>query len=203
MVLTAVGTLERAKEALQAGAYDFLIKPADPDALLALVDKVGRSVNLIDTAQRSSPAVGAQAAGKILGSSPEVLTLKARLELVAASDASVLIIGESGTGKELVARALHEASGRHRQRLVTVNCAATPRACSSRRCSATSVARSRAPTPTGKAWSSWPTAGPCSSTRSASCRWACRPSCCACSRSGAERKLVKKAGPQFVSISST
>ena len=126
VVLTAVGTLERAKEAIQAGAYDFLIKPVDPDALLALVDKVGRSVSLLDTAQRASPAVGAKAAAKILGSSPEVLTLKARLELVAASDASVLIVGESGTGKELVARALHEASGRHRQRLVTVNCAAIP-----------------------------------------------------------------------------
>ena len=63
-----------------------------------------------------------------VGSSEEVRTLKATLEQVASADASVLIAGESGTGKELVARALHESSGRHRARLVTVNCAAIPEA---------------------------------------------------------------------------
>ncbi len=143
VVCTAVGTLERAREAMRAGAYDFLVKPVDPDALLELVDKVARSAALLDSAGRSSPqlaqapasAVGRRfavddgvspATAAILGHSPEVRDLRARLELVATSDASVLIVGESGTGKELVARALHEASGRHRGRLVVVNCAAVP-----------------------------------------------------------------------------
>ncbi|MBX3471127.1 MAG: sigma-54-dependent Fis family transcriptional regulator [Planctomycetes bacterium] len=138
VVLTAVGTLERAREAMRAGAYDFMVKPVDPDALLDLVDKAARSVALLDQAGRAGPAVAQAPAGvvgrrlagpageAIIGHSPEVRDLRARLELVATSDASVLIVGESGTGKELVARALHEASGRHRGRLVVVNCAAVP-----------------------------------------------------------------------------
>jgi DNA-binding NtrC family response regulator len=128
VVTTAVGTLERAVEALRAGAFDFLVKPVDPEALLELVDKTARAVKLLDGAGRSRPGVAHAGSAAILGTSDEVLGLKARLELVAASDASVLIVGESGTGKELVARALHESSGRHRARLVTVNCAAIPEA---------------------------------------------------------------------------
>ena len=128
VVLTAMGTPERAVEAIKAGAYDFMVKPADPDVLLDLVERASRSVRLIQGASRSRPSLRRAPASAILGSSPEVLDLKAKLELVASADASVLIVGESGTGKELVARSLHEASGRHRSRLVTVNCAAIPEA---------------------------------------------------------------------------
>ncbi|MEZ6183465.1 MAG: sigma-54 dependent transcriptional regulator [Planctomycetota bacterium] len=124
VVVTAVGTLERAQEALRAGAYDFLVKPVDPDDLLGLVTKAERSGELLAQATQACPDVTVGA--EILGSSPQVRDLRAKLELVASADATVLIQGESGTGKELVARALHEASGRHRQRLVTVNCAAIP-----------------------------------------------------------------------------
>jgi len=124
VVVTAIGTLERAQEALRAGAYDFLVKPVDPDDLLNLVEKAQRSGALLDRAGHSLPRV--TVGSEILGSSPQVQDLRSKLELVASADATVLISGESGTGKELVARALHEASGRHRQRLVTVNCAAIP-----------------------------------------------------------------------------
>ncbi|MFC1705769.1 sigma-54-dependent transcriptional regulator [Planctomycetota bacterium] len=126
VVVTAIGTVERTLEAMRAGAYDFLVKPVDPEALQQLVTKVARSVSLMRSAGRSRPTVERMPTTRILGQSHSVLSLKARLELVASSDASVLIVGESGTGKELVARALHEASGRHRARLVTVNCAAIP-----------------------------------------------------------------------------
>ena len=127
VVLTAMGTIERAREAMRAGAFDFMVKPADPEDLLALVSKAERSVSLLHGAgQHAQPKVERGPADAILGSSDEVQTLKSRLERVASADASVLIMGESGTGKELVARALHESSGRHRGRLVTVNCAAIP-----------------------------------------------------------------------------
>jgi two-component system response regulator AtoC len=144
VVLTAVGTLERALTALRAGAYDFLAKPVDPDALLEVVERAGRSVELLETAGRSGPALAAAPASvvgkrhavepgrpgapQLLGRSAGIEEVRARLERVAASDAPVLVTGESGTGKELVARALHEASGRHRGRLVVVNCAALPEA---------------------------------------------------------------------------
>ncbi|MCA8921458.1 MAG: sigma-54-dependent Fis family transcriptional regulator [Planctomycetes bacterium] len=124
VVVTAIGTLERAQEALRAGAYDFLVKPVDPDDLLGLVAKAERSGRLLEQAGHAAPDV--RVGAEILGSSSAVRDLRSKLELVASADATVLIAGESGTGKELVARALHEASGRHRQRLVTVNCAAIP-----------------------------------------------------------------------------
>lgn len=126
VVMTAVGTMERAVEALRKGAYDFLVKPVDPEQLLELVEKASRSVDLVTSAGRSRPSVTRAAGAEIVGQSQELLSLKARLEQVASSPATVLIVGESGTGKELVARALHESSGRHRGRLVTVNCAALP-----------------------------------------------------------------------------
>ncbi len=164
VVLTAVGTLERAVAALRLGAYDFLTKPVDPDALLALLERAGRSAGLLDDAGARAPAVIQAPAGLLgeaagardpadeanppaggpsapapagppppevggdllLGESPALRAVRARLAAVAASDAPVLVLGESGTGKELVARALHEASGRHRGRLVVVNCAALP-----------------------------------------------------------------------------
>lgn len=126
VVATAIGTMERAVEAMRKGAYDFLVKPVDPDSLLDLVAKASKSVDLVHSAGRSRPMIERAPASAIVGKSDEVLSLKARLEQVASSPATVLIVGESGTGKELVARALHEASGRHRGRLVTVNCAAIP-----------------------------------------------------------------------------
>ncbi|MDF1665432.1 MAG: sigma 54-interacting transcriptional regulator, partial [Planctomycetota bacterium] len=126
VVATAIGTMERAVEAMRKGAYDFLVKPVDPDNLLDLVAKASSSVDLVHNAGRSRPMIERAPASAIVGKSAKVLSLKARLEQVASSPATVLIVGESGTGKELVARALHEASGRHRGRLVTITCAAIP-----------------------------------------------------------------------------
>ena len=65
--------------------------------------------------------------GGLLGHSPALKTILSQIELVASTEASVLILGESGTGKELIARALHDRSGRARRALVKVNCASIPR----------------------------------------------------------------------------
>ena len=65
--------------------------------------------------------------GGLLGQSPALKGILSQIELVASTDASVLILGESGTGKELIARALHDRSGRARRALVKVNCASIPR----------------------------------------------------------------------------
>jgi transcriptional regulator with GAF, ATPase, and Fis domain len=65
--------------------------------------------------------------GGLLGQSAALKTILSQMELVAATEASVLILGESGTGKELIARALHDRSARSRRALVKVNCASVPR----------------------------------------------------------------------------
>jgi transcriptional regulator with GAF, ATPase, and Fis domain len=65
--------------------------------------------------------------GDIIGQSPELLNVIKQIDLVAPTDASVLILGESGTGKELVAREVHKKSLRHNRQLIKVNCASIPR----------------------------------------------------------------------------
>ena len=65
--------------------------------------------------------------GGFLGQSPALKAILSQIELVASTDTSVLILGESGTGKELIARALHDRSGRAHRALVKVNCASIPR----------------------------------------------------------------------------
>ena len=108
---------------------------------------------------------------EIVGTSPALQPVLARVAKVAGSDSTVLITGETGTGKELVARAIHRRSARASRAFVSVNCAAIPReliaselfghekGAFTGRCSGASVA------------SSWRTAEPSFSTKSASCRW--------------------------------
>ena len=121
---------------------------------------------------------------QIVGRSPAMRGVLRLVDRVTDLTIPVLIVGESGTGKELIARAIHFNGPRRRGRIVGENCGAVPETRSWRASSsATSAARSPAPTATMRASSSRPMAGPCSSTRSARRRSTCRRSSCACSRS--------------------
>jgi DNA-binding NtrC family response regulator len=110
ILLTAHGTIESAKEALRRGAYDYLQKPYDKQALLETINRALDKLNAIDT--------------EIVSASPKMENVKKMVLKVAHSSSTVLIRGESGTGKELIARAIHNQSPRESEMFQAVNCAA-------------------------------------------------------------------------------
>ena len=134
IVITAYGSAENAVEALKTGAFDYLTKPVDlkqlRTAVVAALQSQQRAPSLApapDTTRATTePAAADWALQRIVGRSPAIAQIKARIEKVATSMAPVLIQGESGTGKELVARAVHECSHRSSGPFVAVNCGAIP-----------------------------------------------------------------------------
>ena len=105
-----------------------------------------------------------------------------KVRLVARSNAPVLLRGESGTGKELFAQALHEASPRQDKPFIKLNCAALPESVLESELFGHEKGPSPAPSPSARAASNWPTAAPCSLTKSARSPDLSRPSCCASCR---------------------
>ncbi len=125
VLTTAFGTIEGAVEAMRAGAYDFLTKPIDLEALDLLIARISERRQLLSENRVLKDQLVERFSFKgIISHSSimeDVLTTAGR---VAQSRASVLIRGESGTGKELLARAIHYSSPRKDQAFVAVNCAA-------------------------------------------------------------------------------
>jgi DNA-binding NtrC family response regulator len=128
IVMTGDAAVADAVAVLREGAFDYLTKPINLDELrvqlqrLAAFRSLRREVAAIRTELREPPSSRDQ----LVGHSPGMLRLIKRMETIAHSDAAVVITGESGTGKELVARALHEGSGRRPKAFVAINCAAFP-----------------------------------------------------------------------------
>jgi len=127
IVVTANGSINRAVEAMRAGAYDFLLKPFNDQRFLhaietALAERAGH-------AEDRAPGADAPdaAPNDFVGQSPEMRAVYDRIASVARSMATVFITGESGTGKEICAQAVHGASARARFPFVPLNCAAIPR----------------------------------------------------------------------------
>mgnify|MGYP006289417185 CR=1 FL=1 len=127
ILITAYGSIERAVEALKAGAYDLITKPVDHEKLFSLIDKVLERYRLLTENRRLRRKAGeCEETELIIGESPAVMQLKKTLATVAQNDYTVLIQGESGTGKELAARVIHNLSPRSDRKMVTVNCPAIP-----------------------------------------------------------------------------
>ena len=127
VVVTAFGTLETAVAAIRAGAYDFVTKPVDVDALVLVLERAVQHRALREEVRRLRVALGdVSADGGVVGESQALRRVYEMIDRVADSDASVLITGESGTGKEVAARALHARGRRHNGPFVAINCAAMP-----------------------------------------------------------------------------
>jgi len=113
VLMTAYGVVEQAVEAMRAGAVDYLTKPVEADALIALAQR------LLSTAPAEAPA-------GFVAEDPLTVDLLRMAARVARSSATVLLTGESGSGKEMVARYLHTSSPRASGPFVAINCAAIP-----------------------------------------------------------------------------
>jgi two-component system NtrC family response regulator len=128
IMITAHGSIEMAVEAMREGAYDYITKPLNRDALLMTLEKALQYRHLKYENLRLKQELGERFhVDQIVGASPSMRALVQQVERVAETDATVLITGETGTGKELVARSIHYQSRRRDYPLVTLNCAAIPR----------------------------------------------------------------------------
>jgi DNA-binding NtrC family response regulator len=127
IVVTGQADVETAVGALRAGAWDFVTKPLNPEAVVAAVGRAVAHHELRDELMRLRKALDAyKPIDGIVGDSAVIRNLSALVARIADGDTTVLITGESGTGKELVAKALHTLGPRKGQPFVALNCGAVP-----------------------------------------------------------------------------
>lgn len=124
-MMTAYGSVDAAVEAMKQGAYDFVTKPLNLDAVEMVLKRALHTRNLETANQELTSRIQADSGlQKLLGRSTAMEHVFSMIRQVAPSKTTVLIEGESGTGKELVAQAIHSLSGRPENKFVAVNCAA-------------------------------------------------------------------------------
>jgi len=127
ILITAYGSISSAVEAMRSGAYDYITKPFDNEALILTLHRVEEHLDL----QQEVSVLKKQLTEKyhfkaIIGQSNCIRTVFEHMERVAATDATVLVQGDSGTGKELTVRAIHQAGSRKGKPFIAVNCGAIP-----------------------------------------------------------------------------
>lgn len=127
IVMTAVGTVENAVEAMRAGATDFLPKPFSLDHLMTVVNKALEVAALRHENRELKEALGHKYdVGNMIGRSTAMQEIFGTVMRVAPTRATVLLAGESGTGKDMIARAIHQNSPRRDRPFVKINCTALP-----------------------------------------------------------------------------
>lgn len=127
IVITGFDSRDYARKAVEMGAHDFFLKPINLEELKVMIRRAFHihQLKLEELRKTVTKKQTGRPAG-IIGESPAIRDLLSQIGRVAASDVPVLVQGESGTGKELVAKALHELSGRSAKPMVSINCGAIP-----------------------------------------------------------------------------
>ena len=130
IVITANGSINKAVEAMRAGAHEFLVKPFDEQRFLGAVEnaagaRAARRAPIAAVAKIAAPVLSSTN-GAFIGSSEAMNRIHAKIRSVARSMATVFITGESGTGKELCALAVHDNSTRASGPFIALNCGAIP-----------------------------------------------------------------------------
>src|SRR5262249_29504751 len=123
VMITGFGDVKTAVEAIKQGASNYLTKPVDRDELRAIVQRAAQHLELA----RDNRELKRQLDEKfgfegVVGNSPAMRAVIQRLQQIAPTDATVLVLGETGTGKDLVAHAIHRNSRRKEKRFVGLNC---------------------------------------------------------------------------------
>jgi DNA-binding NtrC family response regulator len=127
ILFTGAGSVRDAVQAMKVGAFDFVLKPVDPEELSVLVRRATEHRALLaEVGQLRRKLRDLRGPRRMVGSSLALRQVLEAVERVGPTEATVFVTGESGTGKELVAEAIHRASPRRECELVEVNCAAIP-----------------------------------------------------------------------------
>lgn len=127
VMMTAYGHIDMAVEAMKRGAYDFVTKPFDHDALVMRLEKAfERSRLLKENTRLHHECRSTDMFQELVGKSPAMQRVYETIQMVAKTDLTVLITGESGTGKDLTARAVHALSNRSQRPFIAVNCPTVP-----------------------------------------------------------------------------
>lgn len=126
LIMTSYASLRSAVDAMKLGAIDYIAKPFNHEEMLLTVNKILSSSPKTQNDQQLSYPDETQESHYMLGRSMVMKALQHKLNKVAPTNATVMILGESGTGKELVAQAIHHFSARKAMSMVSVNCAAIP-----------------------------------------------------------------------------
>lgn len=125
IMMSGHGTIETAVKATKLGAFDFIEKPLSLDKVIIMVNNALNVIRLEEENVLLRQKVSHHQF-ELTGTSPQITELKEMINIVAPTNAWILIMGENGTGKELVARSIHHLSHRAHKPLVEVNCAAIP-----------------------------------------------------------------------------
>ena len=124
IIMTAYASVETAIQALKDGAYDYIVKPFDPEAISRLVKKAAERYTLLSENRDLKARIEAAEPALVTAGGGPMAHVLELVDQVAPTDTSVLVTGESGTGKELVARLIHSRSPRRFGPLCVVNCGA-------------------------------------------------------------------------------